>query len=157
DLQMHRVRLQTDYLDRPYADVNASQIQQILLNLIINARQAMDGGGNMFITVRTNVEAKMGEVSVRDTGSGIPAEQLQKIFSPFFTTKPADAQRQGGTGLGLSLCREIIEAHHGRIRVESAVGKGTMFTLRLPLVAAPGVTGTTPSPATSSIPMNRAG
>lgn len=154
DLQMHRVRLQTDYFDRPHADVNANQIQQILLNLIINARQAMDGGGNLYITVRSNAEAGMGEISVRDTGGGIPADHLQKIFSPYFSTKQADAQGQGGTGLGLALCRDIIEAHRGRMRVESAVGKGTMFTLRLPLVAAPAMASTLQNEST---PVNRAG
>jgi signal transduction histidine kinase len=154
---MHRVRLQTDFLDRPFAEVNASQIQQILLNLIINARQAMDAGGNLFITVRANAEARMGEISVRDTGSGIPADQLQKIFNPFFSTKQADAQGQGGTGLGLSLCRDIVEAHRGRIRVESAVGKGTMFTLRLPLVAAPANVAVGSPIESEPAPANRAG
>ena len=137
DLQMHRVKLQTDYFARPYAEVNASQVQQVLLNLIINARQAMEGGGHLYLTVDANRETGMAEVSVRDTGAGIPAEKLGKIFDPFYSTKKADAQGQGGTGLGLSLCREIIEAHKGRIRVESAVGKGTAFTLKFPLVPAP--------------------
>jgi signal transduction histidine kinase len=69
----------------------------------------------------------------RDTGCGMPAETLRRIFVPFFTTKNGpDASGKGGTGLGLSMCRDIIEAHHGRIRVESAVGKGTMFTIKLP-------------------------
>ncbi|MCH7686070.1 MAG: ATP-binding protein [Planctomycetes bacterium] len=133
DLQIHRVHLETKFADHPFAVVNASQIQQVLMNLIVNARQAMDGGGRMFITVKTNPEACMGEISVRDTGSGIPADKLPSIFKPFFSTKQADERGQGGTGLGLSLCREIIENHKGRIRVESTVGRGTMFTLRFPL------------------------
>lgn len=137
DLQMHRVRLQTDYFGQAWAEVNAGQIQQVLLNLIINARQAMDGGGRMFIAVRANEEARMAEISIRDTGSGIPAEKLPKIFDPFFSTKSADQQGQGGTGLGLALCREVVEAHKGRIRVESVVGKGTTFTLKFPLAEAP--------------------
>jgi signal transduction histidine kinase len=134
DLQMHRVRLQTNYEGRPQAVINPSQIQQVLLNLIINARQAMDGGGRLYIDVRANQETGMAEVSVRDTGSGIPADKLRKIFEPYFSTKTADAQGQGGTGLGLALAREVIEGHQGRIRVESAIGKGTTFTLKLPLV-----------------------
>src|SRR5712691_9834790 len=77
----------------------------------------------------------MGEIVVRDSGQGIPAETLRKIFDPYFTTKTADAQGQGGTGLGLAMAREVIEAHQGRIRVESAVGQGTTFTLKLPLAA----------------------
>lgn len=133
DLQIHRVQLQTQFQSHPVASVNSSQIQQVLLNLIINARQAMEGGGRMFIAVRTNDETGMAEISVRDTGVGIPAEKLHRIFEPFYSTKDADEQGQGGTGLGLSMCREVIESHMGRIRVESAVGKGTMFTLKLPL------------------------
>lgn len=134
DLQMHRVRMQTDYYDHPTASINPSQIQQVLLNLIINARQAMEGGGQLVIAVRSNVASGMAEVSVKDTGGGIPTEKLRKIFDPFFSTKTADKQGQGGTGLGLSLCRDIIEAHKGRIRVESTVGTGTTFTLKFPLV-----------------------
>ncbi|MCH8828707.1 MAG: ATP-binding protein [Planctomycetes bacterium] len=134
DLQMHRVRLQTNYFDHPIVEVNASQIQQVLLNLIINARQAMDGGGRLDLSVRMNDESGMAEVAVKDTGGGIPADKLRKIFDPFFSTKTADKQGQGGTGLGLSLCREIIETHKGRIRVESTVGQGTTFTLKFPVV-----------------------
>lgn len=133
DLQMHRVRWQADYLGHPEAKLNAGQIQQVLINLIVNARQAMDEGGQLYITVRSNTEEGWAEVSVRDTGGGIPADKLHDIFKPFFTTKVADEQGQGGTGLGLSLCKDIIEAHQGRIRVESAIGKGTTFTLKFPL------------------------
>ena len=110
----------------------------MLLNLIINARQAMDAGGQLTIQVRRNTEAGVGEISVRDSGKGIPAETLRKIFDPLFTTKTPDAQGQGGTGLGLSMAREVIEAHHGRIRVESAIGQGTTFTLKLPLAGRSG-------------------
>ncbi len=137
DLQMHRVRLQTQFEGQPAALVNACQIQQVLLNLIVNARQAMEGGGQLTIGVRANTETGMAEIVVRDTGCGIPGDQLRKIFDSFFTTKTADAGGQGGTGLGLALAREVIEAHQGRIRVDSVVGKGTTFTLKLPLVAVP--------------------
>jgi len=137
DLQMHRVRWQTDYTARPFAEINAGQIQQVLLNLIINARQAMKGGGNLVLAVRSNTESGMAEIAVRDTGSGIPAEKLPRIFDPFFSTKEADERGQGGTGLGLALCREIIEAHQGRIRVESTVGRGTTFTLKFPEIPVP--------------------
>jgi signal transduction histidine kinase len=145
DLQIHRVRLQTSFDSQPVmADVNASQLQQVLLNLIVNARQAMETGGQLTVTVRAAGEGSLGEISVRDTGRGIPAETLRKIFDPYFTTKTADAQGQGGTGLGLSLAREVLEAHHGRIRVESTVGQGTTFILKLPL------TRNTGKPATAS-------
>jgi signal transduction histidine kinase len=137
DLQKHRIRVETQYLDRPYALVNAGQIQQVLLNLIINARQAMQDGGTLTLTVRSNSDQGCGEISVRDSGCGIPPDKLNQLFTPFFTTKTADAQGQGGTGLGLALCKDVIEAHQGRIRVESAPGAGTVFTLKFPLVPAP--------------------
>lgn len=134
DLQIHRVRLQTSFDNQPVvAEVNASQVQQVLLNLVVNARQAMETGGQITVTVRAAGDGATGEIAVRDTGRGIPAETLRKVFDPYFTTKTADAQGQGGTGLGLSLAREVIEAHHGRIRVESTVGQGTTFILKLPL------------------------
>ena len=137
DLQKHRVQLETRFLDDPYAEVNAGQVQQVLLNLIINGRQAMDGGGTLTVTVRSNRQHGMGEIAIRDTGSGIPPEKLRSIFDPFFSTKTADEQGRGGTGLGLALCKDVIESHQGRIRVESAVGEGTCFTLRFPLVEKP--------------------
>ena len=154
DLQMHRVKLQTDFYAHPYAEVNASQIQQVLLNLIINGRQAMDGGGRMFVSVKANQETGMAEIAVRDTGSGIPAGKLAKIFDPFFSTKQADEQGQGGTGLGLALCRDVVEAHKGRIRVDSVVGQGTTFTLKFPMVNAPASAIET---AASARPMQKAG
>jgi signal transduction histidine kinase len=101
--------------------------------LIINARQAMPRGGRLRIEVRENAPTRMAEISVSDTGVGIPPEQLRLIFEPFYTTKEPDEHGHGGTGLGLSVCRQIIEQHHGRIRVESVVGKGSTFTVKLPL------------------------
>jgi len=136
DLQMHRVKLQTDILSHPVCEVNVSHVQQVLLNLIINARQAMENGGMLYLTVRKSEDGAMGEISIRDTGPGIPADRLPRIFEPFFSTKTADAGGQGGTGLGLSFCREVIEAHKGRVRVESTVGQGTTFTLKLPAAPA---------------------
>ncbi|MFN0051455.1 MAG: sensor histidine kinase [Planctomycetales bacterium] len=134
DLQVHRIRLQTTFDAAPLvAELNASQVQQVLLNLIVNARQAMESGGQLTVAVRAGAEEGTGEIIVRDSGHGIPPDALRKIFDPYFTTKKADAQGQGGTGLGLSLAREIIEAHQGRIRVESKPGQGTTFTLKLPL------------------------
>jgi signal transduction histidine kinase len=147
DLQMHRVRLQTDFVGHPFSLINANQIQQVVLNLLVNARQAMENGGTIFLSVRPNEESGMAEISLRDTGCGIPADKLRVIFDPFYTTKQADQQGQGGTGLGLSLCREIIESHKGRIRVESVVGKGTTFTLKLALAPAPAVSSTAPAVA----------
>ena len=135
DLQSHRISLETNFPEPVMVMVNPSQIQQVVLNLVINARQAMDEGGSLRVGVRRDDENSFGEVFVKDTGSGIPSEKLPKIFDPFFSTKEADSQGQGGTGLGLSVCRQIIERHRGRIRVESTVGRGTTFTLKLPLAA----------------------
>ena len=101
------------------------QLEQVLLNLLINARQAMLGRGGSITIKASDVE---GENSVRiqviDTGPGIPEKLLPKIFQPFFTTK--------GTGLGLAICKEIVEHHRGRIEVNSVVGRGTTFGVVLP-------------------------
>lgn len=137
DLQMHRISVDLDASGSVWARVNTSQIQQILMNLIINARQAMHENGRLKLVVRDNADEGWAEISVGDTGCGIPHDQLPHIFDAFYTTKKADARGQGGTGLGLSLCRRIIEAHKGRIRVESEVGKGTLFTLKLPRSESP--------------------
>jgi signal transduction histidine kinase len=110
-----------------------AQIEQVLLNLIINARQAMPRGGYLRLDVRENARTGMVEVKVSDSGVGIPPDRLRLIFEPFYTTKEPDEHGHGGTGLGLSVCRQIIEQHQGRIRVESVVGKGSTFTVKLPL------------------------
>jgi signal transduction histidine kinase len=133
DLKKHHVQVETRIEGRPQAPVVPGQIEQVLLNLIINARQAMPRGGRLHITVRTNPETDMAEIRIADTGCGIPPDKLRLIFEPFYTTKSPDAEGHGGTGLGLSVCRQIIEQHHGRIRVESLVGKGSAFTIKLPL------------------------
>lgn len=135
DLQRFRIKLVTECASPTLANVNSGQVQQVLLNLIVNARQVMESGGTLTVGVRSNAESGHAEISVRDTGCGIPAEKLRRIFEPFFSTKIADQQGQGGTGLGLSLARDVMEAHGGRIRVDSAVGAGTTFTLKFPLVA----------------------
>ena len=109
-----------------------NQIQQVLLNLMTNARQAMSSGGEMVLRIAHDAKAGFVDLTVRDSGCGIPREQLPKIFDRFYTTKSGpDATGKGGTGVGLSACREIVEAHQGRLRVESSVGKGTAFTVRL--------------------------
>jgi signal transduction histidine kinase len=133
DLSKHRVHVEKRFNGRPKACVVPSQIEQVLLNLIINARQAMPRGGHLRIEVRENAPARMIDLKVSDTGVGIPPERLRLIFEPFYTTKEPDASGHGGTGLGLSVCRQIIEQHNGRIRVESLVGKGSTFTVKLPV------------------------
>lgn len=133
DLSKHRIQVDKRFHSRPIAHVVAGQIEQILLNLIINARQAMPHGGRLRIDVRENRTSGMAEVRIADSGVGIAPDQLRQIFEPFFTTKQPDEHGHGGTGLGLSVCRQIIEQHHGRIRVESVLGKGSTFTIKLPL------------------------
>lgn len=114
---------------------DAIQLEQVLLNLLINARQAMLGRGGSLI-IRANTLGT-GEIclQVADSGPGIPEKLLSRIFEPFFTTK--STARRGetkGTGLGLAICKEIVEGHRGRIEVESEVGKGTTFSVYLPAV-----------------------
>lgn len=135
DLSKHRIHVEKKYHGRPQACVVPGQIEQVLLNLIINARQAMPRGGHLRVEVCENPHTQMVELSVADSGIGIPADRLRLIFEPFYTTKEPDANGHGGTGLGLSVCRQIIEQHQGRIRVESLVGKGSTFTVKLPLKA----------------------
>jgi signal transduction histidine kinase len=135
DLSKHQVQVEKKYHGRPQASVIRGQIEQILLNLIINARQAMPQGGRLTIEVRDNLSSGMAEIRISDTGVGISPDKLRLIFDPFYTTKAPDAEGHGGNGLGLSVCRQIIEQHQGRIRVESLVGKGSKFTVKLPLMA----------------------
>jgi signal transduction histidine kinase len=114
--------------DLPPVYVDPKQIQQVFLNLILNAIQAMQGGG--VLTIRTMLVStdaqKWVTVSIADTGQGIPDQILGKIFTPFFTTK---AQ---GTGLGLAICHKLVAQQGGAIRVESKQGKGTVFYIELP-------------------------
>ena len=113
---------------------DANQLEQVFLNLISNARDAIDdaGGHKKELTIRSNFSEDGGApsivVSVKDTGIGIPPENLSKIFEPFFSTKPVGK----GTGLGLSLCFGIVEAHGGRIDIKSKVGEGTEVSVILP-------------------------
>ena len=111
------------------------QMEQVLLNLLINARHAMLGrGGSLTIKAAELPEADEVRLQVIDTGPGIPPKLLGKIFTPFFTTKGTAKRGEAkGTGLGLTICKEIVERHRGRIEVASEVGKGTTFSIHLPL------------------------
>jgi signal transduction histidine kinase len=153
EMNKYRIRVEKQYRPIPPAYVNGNQIQQVLLNLLINARQAMPNGGRIIIKLQPDEENHMIDLVVRDTGSGIPPEILPKIFDSFFSTKSGpDASGKGGTGLGLSMCREIIESHHGRIRVESTPGRGTAFTLKLPPAEKPAAPRASAVPPTFSMP-----
>jgi signal transduction histidine kinase len=108
------------------------QLEQVLLNLLINARQAMLGKGGS-LTIKAAAEGDEVKIQVIDTGPGIPEELQDKIFQPFFTTKCSSRKGESkGTGLGLAICKEIVDHHSGRIEVDSAVGRGTTFTITLP-------------------------
>ena len=133
DMSKHRIQVEKRFQGRPVALVVPGQIEQILVNLVINARQAMTNGGRLRIEVRENTAGDTVEIKIADSGVGIAPEHLRRIFEPFFTTKLPDEYGRGGTGLGLSVCRQIIEQHHGRIRVESVVGKGSAFVVKLPV------------------------
>lgn len=133
EMSKYRISVEKQFAPVPEAMVNGNQIQQVLLNLLINARQAMPQGGHLLIRLSYDAASGTVDLMVRDSGTGIPADKLPRIFDRFYTTKSGpDASGKGGTGLGLSFCRDVIEAHQGRIRVESTVGKGTAFTLKLP-------------------------
>ncbi len=109
----------------PPVDHDPNQVNQVLLNLLLNAIQAMDKPGSIHVSLRRDGDKAL--ITVADEGKGIAPENLANIFRPFFTTKGH------GTGLGLSLARRIVEAHGGTIRVRSEVGKGTQFEVRLPI------------------------
>jgi signal transduction histidine kinase len=156
EMRKYRISIDKQFQPIPEAMINGNQIQQVLLNLLINARQAMPNGGDVVIRLATDPKTGMIDLVVRDAGSGIPPDKLRHIFDPFFTTKSGpDASGKGGTGLGLSACRDIIESHRGRIRVESTVGKGTAFTIKLPACRKPAPRKPAPpvaAPATSPQP-----
>jgi signal transduction histidine kinase len=136
ELQKYRVAVEKELSTVPMILGSASQLQRLLLNLITNARQAIKENGTIRIVVKHEPKSNSVVLTVRDNGSGIPKEVLPKIFDRFFTTKSGpDASGKGGTGLGLTACKQIIDEHKGRIRVESTVGKGTAFTIRFPVAA----------------------
>jgi len=108
----------------PMVMVDADQIRQVFLNIAFNALQAMPEGGHL--DIRTSGKGEFVEVEFADTGGGIPKSIINKLFDPLFTTKAK------GVGLGLSICKSILDRHEGDIRVESEVGKGTIFTVSLP-------------------------
>ena len=133
-LQMHNVRVAPQLApELPSVHGNAAELQQVFTNIIINAQKAMDKGGTLTVTSRLRVGVTREDVAVEilftDTGCGMPPEVMAKIFDPFFTTRKVGE----GTGLGLSLSHGIVKNHGGEISVESALGKGTTFTIALPV------------------------
>jgi two-component system NtrC family sensor kinase len=129
ELRLGGIELSLDLdAELPRVRGNPRNLQQVFLNLFLNAIQAMPEGGELSVHALA-AEDSFVRVDVSDTGIGIPAADLDKIFEPFFTTKEPGI----GTGLGLSVAYGIIEKHNGRITVQSEVGRGTTFSVLLPL------------------------
>lgn len=134
ELMKYRVQVEREYAPVPKVSGNPGQLQQVLLNLLVNSRQAMTGGGRLILRLSYDEASGLVDLMVRDTGCGMTPDVMRRIFEPRFSTKSGpDETGKGGTGLGLSACKEIVDAHRGRIRVESAPGKGTAITIRLPV------------------------
>lgn len=136
ELKKNSVILETDYdNDLPMTMIDVNQFKQTILNIVFNAIQAMEHGG----TLKISTEKELGKeltftvVKIQDNGHGIPDEIRQRIFDPFFSTKKVSEDQPGGTGLGLSVTHGIIESHGGTIDVESTVGEGTTFIIKLPV------------------------
>lgn len=137
EMMKYRVQVEREFAPVPRVSASPGQLQQVLLNLLVNARQAMPNGGRLILRLSHDEPAGLVDVMVRDTGCGMPPEVMRRIFEPHFTTKSGpDETGKGGSGMGLASCREIVEAHRGRIRVESAPGRGTAMTIRLPVLDA---------------------
>ncbi|MBN2653693.1 MAG: DUF3365 domain-containing protein [Nitrospirae bacterium] len=125
----YKTTLKKEYGDIPFTKCNLGQLNQVFMNILVNAAQAIPKQGE--ITVKTWSEGNHIFVQISDTGIGIPPEKLNRIFEPFYTTKEVGK----GTGLGLSIAFDIIKKHSGEISAQSEVGKGTIFTIKIPMVA----------------------
>lgn len=123
----HHVEIETDLRPLPQVYGASGRILQVFVNLIVNAAQAISGGG--WVRISTRADGAVVEARVTDTGSGIEPDKLEEIFSPFFTTKPAGE----GTGLGLAVSSGIIERHAGTMSAESTLGQGSTFIVRIPI------------------------
>ena len=124
-----RIDVERDYGEIPDVECVSGQLNQVFMNLLVNASQAIEGKGRIRITTRA--EGDHVRIAFKDSGSGIRPENLDRVFEPGFTTKVAG----DGTGLGLGICYKIIHAHHGDIKVESELGEGATFTVTLPVRA----------------------
>jgi two-component system NtrC family sensor kinase len=130
--QFHDIEVVKDWNSAiPEMVIDPSQMQQVFINMLINAAEAMDGGGRLTISTWFDPVSQLVEIEFADTGHGIDAQNLERIFDPFFTTKEVGH----GTGLGLAISYGIVKEHNGTISVDSAVGRGTTFTVQLPVKA----------------------
>ncbi len=145
----HRARLVRDYGPPLRVEANEGRLGQVLLNLLVNAAQAIAEGQAERNEVRlvTRPEGDFARIEVRDSGCGIPAEHLERVFDPFFTTKPVGV----GTGLGLSICQDIVTGFGGTLGVESREGEGTCFWLRLRLARRPAVPAAPEAPGAVAV------
>jgi two-component system NtrC family sensor kinase len=131
-LEMNTIQLQLELAEGlPLVQCDPAQIEQVVLALVMNAIDAMPRGGNLWLKTRLTDDRSSIQIDIRDDGTGIPPELLAKMFEPFLSTK----ERGRGVGLGLAISHSIVERHNGRIEVESELGKGTKFTVTLPLAA----------------------
>jgi signal transduction histidine kinase/putative methionine-R-sulfoxide reductase with GAF domain len=126
-IEKQRITVQKEIQILPPALMDREQMKQVILNLLLNAVQAMPKGGHLILRGHISENDRFIKLSIQDSGVGISDEEMGKLFDPFFSTK------EGGIGLGLSIAHRIIDQHHGKIEVESAPGKGTLFTLWLPI------------------------
>ena len=126
-IEKQRITIQKEFQTLAPALMDSEQMKQAILNLLLNAVQAMPKGGHLILKGQISENDRLIKLSVQDSGVGISDEEMGKLFDPFFSTK------EGGIGLGLSIAHRIIDQHHGKIEVESAPGKGTLFTLWLPI------------------------
>jgi signal transduction histidine kinase/putative methionine-R-sulfoxide reductase with GAF domain len=126
-MERGKITVKKEFEPLPLITVDKEQIKQVILNLLMNAIQAMPAGGELGIKGRFSKDGYWVELAIQDSGLGIPPEDMDKLFDPFFSTK------EGGIGLGLSIAHRIIDQHHGKIEVESHPGNGTLFTISLPV------------------------
>lgn len=124
NINIHFLTNFTEYL--PLVEADASQLKQVFLNILLNAVDAIETEGTITLSTFPEGDDHI-RLEISDTGKGVSEDSLEKIFTPFFTTKTK------GTGLGLSICKRLIEQHGGTIEVSSQIGKGTSFTMVLPL------------------------
>jgi signal transduction histidine kinase/putative methionine-R-sulfoxide reductase with GAF domain len=126
-IEKQLVAVEKEFQSFPNIPMDYEQIKQVILNLLLNAIQAMPKGGRLTLKSQNSEDGQWTRISIQDSGIGIPAEDINKLFDPFFSTK------EGGIGLGLSIAHRIIDQHHGKIEVESVPGEGTLFTIWLPI------------------------
>jgi signal transduction histidine kinase len=122
-----QISVQKDFQSLPPITIDKEQMKQVILNLLMNAIQAMPEGGRLKLIGQVSEDNHWIQFSIKDSGIGIPPEDMDKLFDPFFSTK------EGGIGLGLSIAHRIIDQHHGKIEATSNPQKGTIFTLYLPI------------------------